>query len=161
MVKPHVFRHGDPVDGFYVITKGSCAVTVPSSDGQRNIATLQAGDFFGETGMLEGRERRAASRPLAIGESVVLTGLAKAPEYNGLSGVVVLPLNGAGRHVVRVDGSKKTLAERLPILLYPPNLVGYVRVIALVVAMAEEDPGSRTLVNNTNVVPLAIMFFLN
>ena len=57
----HVFRHGDPVDGFYVITKGSCAVTVPSSDGQRNIATLQAGDFFGETGMLEGRERRAAS----------------------------------------------------------------------------------------------------
>ena len=46
----YVFRAGDPVEEFYVITKGSCEVITPSSEkAGRVIATLGAGDFFGET----------------------------------------------------------------------------------------------------------------
>ena len=47
-----------------VITKGTCDVITSkgSDDGEgRVIATLGAGDFFGETGLLEGRKERAAS----------------------------------------------------------------------------------------------------
>ena len=37
-------------------------------------------------------------------------------------------------------------AKRLPIALYLPNLIGYVRVISLVVALMEEDPSSSTAI---------------
>ena len=41
----YVFRQGDPVESFYVITKGSCTVWVKGADGtSRSIATLGAGD---------------------------------------------------------------------------------------------------------------------
>jgi len=86
----YIFQSGDKVDCFYVITKGRCDVLVPTSstglskekqqqqqrrgilqatatrgymreDGQMAIAQLGPGDFFGETGILEGRATRAAS----------------------------------------------------------------------------------------------------
>mmetsp|Transcript_34556 Transcript_34556/g.114443 ORF Transcript_34556/g.114443 Transcript_34556/m.114443 type:complete len:728 (+) Transcript_34556:56-2239(+) len=58
----YVFKEGDPVDAFFVITSGACEVRVAGPDGkERLIATLGAGDFFGETGLLEGRSVRAAS----------------------------------------------------------------------------------------------------
>lgn len=56
-----VFSQGDQVDSFYVITRGTCEVRVAGPDGERVIQTLGAGDFFGETGLLEGRDVRAAS----------------------------------------------------------------------------------------------------
>ena len=56
-----VFRQGDKIDSFYVITRGTCEVRVTGPEGERVIQTLGAGDFFGETGLLEGRDVRAAS----------------------------------------------------------------------------------------------------
>ena len=103
-----VFKRGDPVDHFYVITRGQCDVLVPKGEsvgdnfqtgkvadvqksvrpgprlhtqvtdvdatasksnvglvdketGDVCIASLGPGDFFGETGLLEGRQTRAAS----------------------------------------------------------------------------------------------------
>ena len=49
----------------------------------------------------------------------------------------------------RVDATRgaetaPTLAEKLPIPLYIPNLIGYVRVWAFLVAVRETDPGSPT-----------------
>ena len=37
-------------------------------------------------------------------------------------------------------------AQRLPVALYLPNLIGYVRVVALIVALLEEDPSSSTAI---------------
>ena len=60
-----IFKDGDPVDAFYVITRGSCEVLVAGAEGggsePRVIAALGPGDFFGETGLLEGRKTRNAS----------------------------------------------------------------------------------------------------
>mmetsp|Transcript_34773 Transcript_34773/g.86766 ORF Transcript_34773/g.86766 Transcript_34773/m.86766 type:complete len:1133 (+) Transcript_34773:61-3459(+) len=57
-----IFRQGDEVDGFYIITRGTCAVLVrPKSGSEVEIAKLGPGDFFGETGILEGRAVRSSS----------------------------------------------------------------------------------------------------
>jgi len=57
----YVFKAGDPVEEFFVITRGTCEVRTVGNEGGRVIATLGPGDFFGETGLLEGRRKRAAS----------------------------------------------------------------------------------------------------
>jgi len=57
-----VFRQGDDVDGFYIITRGGCRVVVRGREGPEvEIARLGPGDFFGETGILEGRAQRSSS----------------------------------------------------------------------------------------------------
>ena len=38
---------------------------------------------------------------------------------------------------------RKSLAQRLPVALYIPNLIGYVRVLSLGYAAAQDDPGSN------------------
>jgi len=90
----YIFREGDPVDAFYVITRGACEVRVAGPDGgERQIATLGPGDFFGETGLLEGREVRAASV------------LAKTP-------VEVLAIDkGVFNEIARADGASTLSAS--------------------------------------------------
>jgi len=55
-----VFREGDAVDGFYIVVSGECSVqaTTRPNTPPREIASLGPGDFFGETGLLEGRGKR-------------------------------------------------------------------------------------------------------
>ena len=51
---------GDAVDGFYIVVSGECAVRASRCRGEEatEIAQLGPGDFFGETGLLEGRAAR-------------------------------------------------------------------------------------------------------
>ena len=51
---------GDEVRGFYIIQKGECVVQARAAPDAplREVTRLGAGDFFGETGLLEGRGRR-------------------------------------------------------------------------------------------------------
>jgi len=67
-----VIREGDPGDRFYLIREGS--VVVKQGPEQREIARLQAGDFFGETALLTGQPRNATVEPL---EPTILYSLAK------------------------------------------------------------------------------------
>jgi len=55
-----IFRQGDAVDGFYIVVSGECSVQVSARQGEapKEIAQLGPGDFFGETGLLEGRVTR-------------------------------------------------------------------------------------------------------
>lgn len=55
-----VFRQGDPVTGFYIIMSGELVVTATASSESepREVTRLGPGDFFGETGLLEGRPKR-------------------------------------------------------------------------------------------------------
>ena len=57
----YVFQRGDAADAVYVITKGEGEVITQGVHGGRKVLTLAPGDVFGETALLEGRERRAAS----------------------------------------------------------------------------------------------------
>ena len=55
-----IVREGEPGDSFYLIERGSVAVTIGSGDGgTRTLNRMAAGDHFGEMSMLTGEPRSA------------------------------------------------------------------------------------------------------
>jgi ATP-binding cassette, subfamily B, bacterial len=59
-----VFYEGDPGDRFFVIARGKVAVVAGSGPGERCLAVLADGDFFGELALLPGAPRAASTRTL-------------------------------------------------------------------------------------------------
>ncbi len=58
-----VFSAGDPGDGFYVIEVGRVEILAPLVNGSpRVLATIEAGDFFGEMAVLDQAPRSATAR---------------------------------------------------------------------------------------------------
>ncbi len=58
-----IFHQGDPGDSLYIIESGAVKIVLPSPEGEDEaiIATLGAGDFFGELALLDGAERSATA----------------------------------------------------------------------------------------------------
>jgi CRP-like cAMP-binding protein len=68
-----VFHQGDPGDSLHILASGSMKVTLPSLDGEEAIiASLRAGDFFGELALLDGAPRSATIVALEASETMVL-----------------------------------------------------------------------------------------
>lgn len=57
-----IFHQGDPGDSLHVVHEGAVKIVLPSADGEEAIiATLRAGDFFGELSLLDGAPRSATA----------------------------------------------------------------------------------------------------
>jgi len=54
-----VLRQGDPGDSLYVVRAGSVAVQIGVREARRQVATLAAGQFFGEMSLMTGESRAA------------------------------------------------------------------------------------------------------
>ena len=67
-----IIREGDPASSFFVLSKGAASVRQNGPDGEREISTLKAGDFFGEIGLLSGTPRNATVRATAPSEVLEL-----------------------------------------------------------------------------------------
>lgn len=66
-----IFNRGDKPDGFFMLFKGKVKVTLPDTEkGERQIATLNAGDYFGEEALFENRNRSASIT--AVEDSLLL-----------------------------------------------------------------------------------------
>jgi CRP-like cAMP-binding protein/cytochrome P450 len=67
-----IVRQGDPAEAFYVLARGRVEIAVSAEDrGEITIASLEAIDFFGEAGILQGRPRNATVRAVG-GPATVL-----------------------------------------------------------------------------------------
>jgi CRP-like cAMP-binding protein len=66
-------RHGQKDRSFFIISRGSFEVVVPSDQGSRRARILEAGDLFGEVAFFDGRPRSADVIALEEAEALVLT----------------------------------------------------------------------------------------
>jgi CRP/FNR family cyclic AMP-dependent transcriptional regulator len=68
-----IFHVGDPGDALFIIVAGQVKISLPSETGEEAIlATLGAGDVFGELALLDGAPRSATATALAATEAVIL-----------------------------------------------------------------------------------------
>jgi len=69
-----VFHVGDPGDALFIVMAGSIKITLPADTGDEAIlATLRAGDFFGEIALLDGAPRSATAVAIEPTETYVLS----------------------------------------------------------------------------------------
>ncbi len=68
-----IFREGDEPDGMYVVLAGAVKlIRRDAEDGQVQVARFEAGGYFGEPALLEGRARAATAVAVAPCELVVI-----------------------------------------------------------------------------------------
>jgi len=68
-----IFHAGDPGDALFILVSGEVKISLPSETGDEAIiATLRAGDVFGELALLDGAARSATASALSATEAVVL-----------------------------------------------------------------------------------------
>jgi CRP-like cAMP-binding protein len=68
-----IFHSGDPGDALFLIMSGEIKISLPSETGDEAIlASLRAGDVFGELALLDGAPRSATATALVATEVVVL-----------------------------------------------------------------------------------------
>ncbi len=68
-----IFHVGDPGDALFIVASGTVKITLPSETGDEAIlATLRAGEFFGELALLDGAPRSATATALEATDTLVL-----------------------------------------------------------------------------------------
>lgn len=68
-----IFHQGDPGDALHVVASGSVKIVLPSAEGEEAIiATIHAGDFFGELAVLDGAPRSATAAAVEATETLSL-----------------------------------------------------------------------------------------
>ncbi|PAW88197.1 MAG: hypothetical protein B9S33_05010 [Pedosphaera sp. Tous-C6FEB] len=81
-----IFRAGDPGDGFYLVESGSVIITAVVGKEARQLATIAAGEFFGEMALLDEAPRSATAtaaeetRAFCIGREELLALLEHRPK---------------------------------------------------------------------------------
>jgi CRP-like cAMP-binding protein len=66
-------HEGELDRSFFIISRGSFEVLVPSEDGPQRVRVLEPGDLFGEVGFFDGLPRSADVVALEHAEALVLT----------------------------------------------------------------------------------------
>ena len=67
-----IFAEGDDGDGLYLVRRGSVTITKRVNDAEVFVAYIPAGDFFGETALLESGRRTATATANVMSEMLVL-----------------------------------------------------------------------------------------
>ena len=69
-----IVRDGDPADRFYIIESGQVEETPFPHEADVHVLTIQAGDYFGEVGLLATRTRTATMRSVSEVRVISLDG---------------------------------------------------------------------------------------
>lgn len=120
-----IIREGEMADSMYIILEGMVEVRIGGVDGREvAIATLKAGDFFGEQALISGSSGRRnatvrAVQPTAllqIARSAVSAGLEKAPDkefptLGGVDGLMEVETSHKVRDLLRASRLFRSLSE--------------------------------------------------
>jgi CRP-like cAMP-binding protein len=66
-------RRGETDRSFFIISRGSFEVLVPTDEAPQRVRALEPGDLFGEVGFFDGLPRSADVVALEVSEALVLT----------------------------------------------------------------------------------------
>ena len=132
-----VFDEGDPGDQLYVIQSGEVELSRVEAGGQRVVARLSAGDFFGELGVVLGQP--CSTRAIAISKTRVLCLDAETLEGMCLGEPVV------AIRMIRVLAARLIEAERrLAVLGVDDLLRPMVRTLVRCAAPGDEFGNGKT-----------------
>jgi CRP-like cAMP-binding protein len=67
-----VFEAGDPADALYIVLSGSVRIAETTDEGEREVAVLEAGEFFGELSLLLEREHTKRAEAVSDSELMVI-----------------------------------------------------------------------------------------
>jgi CRP/FNR family cyclic AMP-dependent transcriptional regulator len=113
-----IFSEGDPSDLAYLIVRGHVDICIGDGDNRRCVATLKAGDVFGEMGLIEAGPRSATA--ISRGRTVcaaydadqLLAGLETDPQE---AMIVIKSLIGrlreANQRILAAEGRPETLGR--------------------------------------------------
>lgn len=105
-----IFHQGDPGDSLHIVATGTAKVMLPSTEGDEAIiATLRAGDFFGELALLDGAPRSATAAALEPTETLVLPRVVFRELLDSDSRLRDALLEGLARELRRITGHVEEL----------------------------------------------------
>ena len=134
-----IVREGDPADRFYIIESGQVEGTQSAPDGDVHVRTMEAGEYFGEVGLLATRTRTATVR--AVSEVRVMS-LDRA-QFQALVDASEPTAHDLAQVVSDRNVPAQPRADRIPLpawtgrlrrLLKAPWAMHYNRLIVLVLA---------------------------
>jgi CRP/FNR family transcriptional regulator, cyclic AMP receptor protein len=146
-----VFHEGDDSDACYVVRSGDLRVTREHSDGRAiALATLGAGDFFGELAMLDGGSRSASVETLSDAELLALPALDMRRVISG-NGEIAAKLIIALTRRLRETNER---VARQSFQTVPSRVAG---VLAQLIAeeASEERPGITVRMTQADLAQLA------
>lgn len=102
-----VFRQGDTADGFYILTSGSVTVSQTAGNVQKSLATLGAGDCFGEMGLLQDAPRNATISAGPKGASTLLMSRESFLRVIAATDLVASEIGGLARRRSAINGLRQ------------------------------------------------------
>ncbi len=104
-----IFSEGDEADGVYVIRLGQVRVSQKFPGGERTLAYLTRGDFFGETGLLRRTTRNATCR--AVDHPIMEGGRKRKPARVELVKIAAEDFAAILEEFPRIKGRLETVAQ--------------------------------------------------
>lgn len=70
-----IIKQGDAGDEFFIVEDGTCSAFISGADGEKEVKTYKAGDYFGEIALITDEPRKATVR--ATGEGCTVMSISK------------------------------------------------------------------------------------
>jgi CRP-like cAMP-binding protein len=136
-----IFHQGDPGDALFIISSGAVKVVLPSGEAAEPaiLATLGAGEFFGELALLDGQPHSASVIALEPTETLVLGRADFEPLLEAQPELRKALIAALTRELRRLTGH----VEALHFLDLPSRLAG--RILELAAKSANGEPADAEI----------------
>jgi CRP-like cAMP-binding protein len=109
-----VFREGDPAGPMFVVQRGEVRITTGPPGGERLLATLGPGEFFGEMAVLTGEPRTATATCAEPSKLLVVDGRSFEGMLRANGEIAVRMIRKLAERLRRADEEMARLAPTRP-----------------------------------------------